>query len=122
MGVYCDTPRWERWHGLSGHLIADSTAELQDFANRLGIGIECASLDSVVPHYQIVATLQPVAIAAGAVLLSRDEFSNRIRSINRAQRPMRLAPPARNKRRKKPRVSVSAVQDSESNRMQQELF
>lgn len=81
MAVYCDEPKWERHHGLSGHLIADNLGELDAFAQALGLGSNERMFFCTCPHYQLPATRMDDALAAGAVKLSRADFMKRVNAL-----------------------------------------
>lgn len=83
MGVYVDTPIWERWHGLSGHMVADSVHELQAFAEQLGLDRRCFMRHALVVHYQLPANRRPDAIAAGATPLEQTRFMQMVGQIQR---------------------------------------
>ena len=100
MACYVDDPIWERWHGLSGHLIADSIEELKEMANTLSLSKKFFMDGALTPHYQLPAGRRDVAIAAGAIPLERPAFMAAVARINRST-PARREPPSHDRRRDK---------------------
>lgn len=99
MTVYVDTPIWQRHHGLSGHMIADTQAELLAMADRLLLPKNTYMPDAVTPHVQLPAGLRDAAIAAGAVALDRPKFMAKARLSSEAAFNERRStrPPARSR-------------------------
>lgn len=100
MACYVDDPQWERWHGLSGHLIADSIEELQEMANSLSLSKKFFMKDALTPHYQLPAGRRDAAITAGAIALERTTFMAVVARINRGM-TMPKDKPSKDRRREK---------------------
>ncbi len=101
MTVYVDNYRCPttigRLHGRWSHLTADTPAELQTFATRLGLRrawfqarcrfATCPAPDGVCVHfhYDVVDTMRTRAIAAGAIPIDVHDFGRiiRIRRLTR---------------------------------------
>ena len=81
MGVYVDKPRWQREHGLSGHLVADSIEELHEMATKLELPSSNFLPHAVVPHYQLPACSHDEAIALGAIHLEPTAFGKALQRI-----------------------------------------
>lgn len=94
MACYVDEPNWERWHGLSGHLIADSVDELHQFATQLSLSKKFFMDGAITPHYQLPAGRLDAAIREGAILLERPAFMRVVERINHT-RPSRSASPSK---------------------------
>ena len=82
MPAYVDEPKWQRWHGLSGHLIADTPEELASIAATLSLSDKFFMKHAPIPHYQLPAGQRCAAINAGAVALDRDKFMAQGRRIS----------------------------------------
>lgn len=97
MPVYVDTPRWQRHHGLSGHLIADSVEELDAFGAAFGLSPKDRSIGSVIPHFLLASSRRDAAIAAGAIPLAPAAWATKLSEIDaepkrgRPHRPQRQA-------------------------------
>jgi hypothetical protein len=88
MAVYVDAAIWA-WQGLKWcHLMADGTEELHRFA--AGIGIHRLSYQGpprgANPHYDITAFERRRAIAAGALVCSREEIVAVLRQVRARER------------------------------------
>lgn len=94
MSVYIDDPQWERWHGRSGHMVADTIDELTRFAEGLGLDHRYAFLRAVVPHYQLPESRRQCAIQAGAIALDRAAFMRRAVACGTHPQPSRPHPPS----------------------------
>ena len=71
MTVYVDSEHIQ-WRGRTWcHLVADSTAELHAFAQRLGLKAEWFQSQSVYPHYDVTSSMQQRALHLGAHLADR---------------------------------------------------
>jgi hypothetical protein len=85
MAVYVDRlSDWGWRHGLSCHLIADSVAELMEFAVSIGLRPEWFQPRSS-PHFDLTADARRAAVMNGAVELDRRAFVAKLREI-RARR------------------------------------
>ena len=83
MVVYVDNLRDYGWrHGPSCHLIADSVAELKEFAIRLGMREEWFQPRSS-PHFDLTAEGRKIAIENGAIELNNREFVAKIRELRK---------------------------------------
>lgn len=79
MSVYVDpmmacnrTAQW-KW-GEACHLTADSPYELHAMANRLGLKREWAQMDRPsFPHYDLTREVRELAVACGAIELTRNQ-------------------------------------------------
>lgn len=91
MGIYVDRPRWEREHGLSGHMLGDSIEELHEMAAKLELPSSNFLPFAVVPHYQLPACCHEQAIANGAIHLERTEFVKVAERISRSLQTDRMA-------------------------------
>ena len=67
---------------LSGHLIADSEAELDAFGQAFGLGKKDRSSGSPVPHYVLAASRRGAAIVAGAIPLAPPMWAAKLAEIN----------------------------------------
>ena len=92
MSVYVDpmfpcipTRNW-RWNE-SCHLIADTEDELHTFAAKLGLKREWFQRDSRLPHYDLTARRRAVAVAVGAVELTRRQFVEVMRKGIESRQP-----------------------------------
>ncbi len=96
MAVYVDDAV-HRWRGLRwAHLMADGVDELHAMAARLGIPRRAFQDKASGVHYDVPAHLRSVAIALGAVPLSRHTDKARLRAViaqARAQWSGQAAPP-----------------------------
>jgi len=83
MAVYVDKLVDYSWrHGPSCHLIADSVAELKEFAIRLGMREEWFQPRSS-PHFDLTAEGRKIAIENGAIELNNREFVAKIRELRK---------------------------------------
>lgn len=81
MAVYVDDAV-HRWRGLRwAHLMADSVDELHAMAARLGIPRRAFQDKASGVHYDVPSHLRAVAIALGAVPLSRHTDRQRLREV-----------------------------------------
>lgn len=103
MTVYVDTPRWERWHGLSGHLVADDPGKLEAIALMLGLDERYRISAAIVPHYQLPAAKLEAALAAGVVPLDERQFRHKISELQ-AKTPARPFATAKKPARKRRQV------------------
>jgi hypothetical protein len=90
VSILVDPPKWwfreRRW----GHLVSDTSyAELHDFA--AGLGVPRRGFDA--DHYDIPEDLVPVAVAAGAELVTSRELVVRLTAAG-LRRPKRRGAPA----------------------------
>ena len=80
MAVYVDDPVW-KWRGTRWcHLTADSTDELNAFADRLGLRrgwLQCKPGRPWHDHYDIPSDAREKAIALGALPLTMREMGER---------------------------------------------
>jgi Protein of unknown function (DUF4031) len=75
--IYVDPPRWPAHGRLWAHLVSDvSYAELHAFAELLGVPRRGYDRD----HYDIPASLVPVAVWLGASYVSSREVVRRLRA------------------------------------------
>lgn len=83
MAVYVDDAvtlwRGHRW----AHLMADTLAELHDFAARLGLPRRAFQDKTSGAHYDVDAGLRERALALGAVPISRHRDRERVRAVIR---------------------------------------
>lgn len=84
MAVYVDRLMDHGWrHGPSCHLIADSVAELQEFAlQKLGMRLEWFQPLSS-PHFDLSAEGRAAAVRNGAIELSNRELVNKLRELRK---------------------------------------
>lgn len=84
MAVYVDRLVDYGWrHGPSCHLIADSVAELQQFAlQKLGMRIEWFQPLSS-PHFDLTADGREAAVRFGAIELTNRDFVNKLRELRK---------------------------------------
>lgn len=81
MAVYVDRLADWGWHrGRSCHLIADSVAELIEFAVMIGLRPEWYQPKSS-PHFDLVEASRRTAIQHGAVELDRRDFVRKLREL-----------------------------------------
>lgn len=67
MAVYVDSPVWE-WRGRKWcHLLADSLAELHEFAEQLGLRRTWFQTKARFPHYDITESVRAKALLLGAI-------------------------------------------------------
>ena len=81
MPIYVDQPRWERHHGLSGHLIADDEAELDAFGENFGLTRDDRSRGTAIPHFLLAAGRRAAAIEAGAIPLTPAQWTAKLKEI-----------------------------------------
>jgi hypothetical protein len=62
-------------------MVADSFAELHDFAEKIGLGKHFFHKSSKVQHYDVSSKFYKKALAAGAVLVSSSEILARGRAM-----------------------------------------
>lgn len=83
MAVYVDRLIDYSWrHGPSCHLIADSVAELKEFAVQIGMRVEWFQPKSS-PHFDLTAAGREAAIANGAIELNLRDFVAKIRELRK---------------------------------------
>jgi len=83
MTVYVDKLVDYSWrHGPSCHLIADSVAELKEFAVRLGMREEWFQPKSS-PHFDLTASGRKIAVENGAIELNNRDFVAKIRELRK---------------------------------------
>lgn len=83
MAVYVDRLIDYSWrHGPSCHLIADSVAELKEFAVQIGMRVEWFQPKSS-PHFDLTAAGRDAAVANGAIELNNREFVAKIRELRK---------------------------------------
>lgn len=82
MPLFVDTPRWLRHHGLSGHLIADTEEELDDFGASFGLPQKDRSSGSPIPHYLLASSRRDAVIAAGAIPLDPAAWARKLADIS----------------------------------------
>ncbi|OUL72165.1 DUF4031 domain-containing protein [Paraburkholderia hospita] len=71
MAIYVDDEQIP-WRGkLWCHLVADSLAELHEFAQRLGLRRAWFQERSVYPHYDVTLSVRDKALAMGAAMGDR---------------------------------------------------
>jgi hypothetical protein len=81
MAVYVDRlSDWGWRHGLSCHLIADSVAELMEFAVSIGLRPEWFQPRSS-PHFDLTVEARRAAVLRGAIELDRRAFVAKLREI-----------------------------------------
>lgn len=121
MTVYVDTPRWNREHGPSGHMVGDSIDELHEMARTLDLPSTCFLPFAVLPHYQLPASERDAAIARGAIPLEPTAFTRMIEKIGRVLRCSRIGEatvhrisdpvrPSRKRRRRKKKAKREEAQ------------
>jgi hypothetical protein len=83
MAVYVDDAvhpwRGQRW----AHLMADTLEELHAMAQHLGIPRRAFQNKASGAHYDVTADLRALAIAAGALAISRHRERERLRAVIR---------------------------------------
>lgn len=120
MAIYVDTPRWNRDHGPSGHMVGDSMEELHEIARKLDLPTKYFLPFAVIPHYQLPASERAAAIAHGAVALERTAFMREAERIRRSLRCNRIGeatvhrigdtpPPSRRRRKKRGKKASSQL-------------
>ena len=81
MTVYVDDAvtlwRGQRW----AHLMADTLDELHAFAQLLGLPLRAFQNKTSGAHYDVTATLRELAIAQGAVAISRHRNRELVRAV-----------------------------------------
>jgi hypothetical protein len=83
MAVYVDNLRDYGWrHGPSCHLIADSVAELMEFAVGMGLRPEWFQAKST-PHFDLTADGRLLAVQHGAIELGSRQFIAKIRELRK---------------------------------------
>ncbi|MBA3769686.1 MAG: DUF4031 domain-containing protein [Blastocatellia bacterium] len=81
MAVYVDRVVDYAWkHGPSCHLIADSVAELKEFAVRMGLREEWFQPLSS-PHFDLTREARVAAIDLGAIELNTRDFVAKLRDL-----------------------------------------
>ena len=91
MAVYIDQLcNWGWKHGPSCHLIADSIPELIDFAVMIGLRAEWFQPRSS-PHFDLTVQVREIALAAGAIELSKREFVGVIRRLRSERSDLKVA-------------------------------
>lgn len=74
MTVYLDGSRNRFRRMIMCHMIADTLDELHDMAQLIGMQREWFQDGGRVPHYDVSLERRALAIACGAVVLSRSKF------------------------------------------------
>jgi hypothetical protein len=87
MPVFVDEPRWQRAHGLSGHMIGYPLDALHAVADRIGLNRREFNEHAVIPHYSLPSGRRDAAIAAGAIALEKDAFARELVQVQTALRP-----------------------------------
>lgn len=83
MPVYVDSLRdWGWRYGASCHLIADTLAELHEFAERIGMKRSWFQAGAR-PHYDLTAKRRALAICLGAVELTNREFVTKLKQVQK---------------------------------------
>ena len=91
MAVYVDQLcDWGWKHGPSCHLIADSIPELIEFAVNIGMRAEWFQPRSS-PHFDLTVQVREIALAAGAIELSKREFVGVIRRLRSERSDLKVA-------------------------------
>lgn len=86
--IHIDAPRWQRWHGLSGHLISTAGLdELHSFAEQITLPKRFFMGGALVPHYQLPAVLRDRALSAGATELAGYLWERALTAALRASQP-----------------------------------
>ena len=81
MPIYVDPLIDYGWKlGPSCHLTSDTLDELHEFAEKIGMKRSWFQLSAgrEIPHYDLTAGKRKLAVAKGAIELSRDEMCDRI--------------------------------------------
>lgn len=87
MSVYVDSIMNRGWRlGMSCHMIADTLNELQYMAvTRLKLRRECMRLDRCgVGRYDLTLARRQIAVARGAIELSRKQFVLKLRELRQS--------------------------------------
>jgi hypothetical protein len=88
VAVYVDNlTDWGWRHGLSCHMIADSIAELMEFARTIGLRPEWFQPKSS-PHFDLTVDGRKAAVLNGATELGRREFVKKLRELRAEQKEM----------------------------------
>ena len=75
MAIYVDEAIWS-WRGkMWCHLLADSLAELHEFADKLGLKREWFQEKARFPHYDITDNMRTKAIHIGAISANRSQIA-----------------------------------------------
>jgi hypothetical protein len=74
MAIYVDDAKIKFRHMKMCHLIADSDAELMEFAGKLGLRPEWKHRD----HFDVCITKRQKAIDLGAIEISQHELARRV--------------------------------------------
>jgi hypothetical protein len=81
--VYLDTAEHRFGMMIMCHMIADDPKELKEMALRIGVALRWFQDKASVPHFDICKSKRQLAINAGAVVLERNEFVDKMRAIRR---------------------------------------
>ncbi|HUS46139.1 MAG TPA: DUF4031 domain-containing protein [Phycisphaerae bacterium] len=81
----CAPSRVWRW-GESCHLLADSGAELHEFARRLGLERSWFQARSVLPHYDLTAGKRETAVRLGATEIGDQDVVGLMRRTREAKK------------------------------------
>ena len=84
MSVYVDEARYRYRRMVMCHMLADTPAELHAMADRIGAARRWYQRYASTPHYDIAKNKRQLALAAGALELSRREVVEVIRRIRQA--------------------------------------
>ncbi len=75
MSVYVDDPIWPFGRMLMCHMLADSRDELDAMADRIGVSRKWIQYaDTAEEHYDICKSKRALAVAAGAIEITRQQF------------------------------------------------
>jgi len=81
MGVYVDKPIHPYRRMIMCHMLADTTEELHEMADAIGVARRWYQNKTSSPHYDICKTKRAMAVKLGAVEVNRRELVQLIRRL-----------------------------------------
>jgi uncharacterized protein DUF4031 len=76
VAVYVDEAKYRFRRMVMCHMLADTSAELHEMADRIGIARKWFQRDASAPHYDICKSKRALAVSTGAVeVTERREFA-----------------------------------------------